>query len=740
MKDEGKRKREFYVYRVTTEENNQSENNNQEKGEDYLISPRYGRQVNQKPNEHMGYHRDPSTYDSIRPNATVNLNVFPSKGTPSSENEKIDNDNFEDVDPFMTNNNNSDDFESVNPFIVETPKKSQNSENIDSFNVKMPSTNYNMENEIDPFESRYPKQEGVRGEYIPIQEEKPVSIEDLPEDIFEDNFYVEVDEMNSFYEHSTPQKKQVQNTIKEEPKVVKTQININKPKISTKPNLDEISSKRNPVVDIPAPKLTKYIPPKLDLLTRGGNEGTDDRSEAERQKAIINQTLSDSGIKAHVIDYIFGPTVTQFMIKVEPGVNVNTINSCSANLAMYLEVERIRIQTPIPGKAYAGVEVPKKSEYRHIVHLGDILASKEYKENKCKIPIVVGCDNYGIPMICDIAEMPHCLVAGTTKSGKSVFLNTIILSLLYCFNPRDLRLVLVDPKRIELSPYEGIPHLAMPVITDNCDFPATIGWIYEEMEQRYKVFQYYGEQNFTELNKRLVEEKKSKLPYIVVIIDEFGDWFAGADATVAEQIKKIAAKARAAGIHVILATQRPTTESISGDIKSNFDTRIAFKVSNFVDSKVILDRGGAERLEGYGDMLIKYAGNTEKRLQGAFVGNTDIRKVINFLRENNTCNYIVTLEEVRQSTTSRQLAQNSARATGLDDPRFEEVAYYIVRNKNASNNSLSKEFGMGFNRVNDILISLEQLGVLSPAVKGKQREVLVNEIELEEILTNCDKF
>ena len=295
----------------------------------------------------------------------------------------------------------------------------------------------------------------------------------------------------------------------------------------------------------------------------------------------------------------------------------------------------------------------------------------------------------------------------------------------------------MDPKRIELSPYEEIPHLAMPVITDKEDFPAALGWVYEEMERRYKIFEMYGDHDFGELNKHLVEDKKQKLPYIVMIIDEFGDWFSGASVEVEEMTQKIAAKARAAGIHVILATQRPSKDVIKGSIKANFDTRIAFKVSSFDDSKVILGASGAERLEGYGDMLIKYAGKIEKRLQGAFVGSSDIKQVINFLKTNNKCDYIVTKEEIQQSTTSRQMAQNIVgRTSGLDDERFEEVAYYIVRNNNASNNSLLREFGMGFNRVNEILISLEKLGVLGPAIKGKQREVLVDEYQLEDILRN----
>lgn len=679
---EEKKKREFYVYRVTKEDSTTNNNSSDEK---FIISPHHGKQPTKIVNESMGYRRDPSGYDFARPNHGLSRAVY----------ERVCKDLNQPV-----GQNYGTYREDIN--VIEEPKVEQNNTPQDDFY------------DVDPFEAPTPAPSVVRGDYVALEEPETASIEDLPADLFYD------------LEEEKPAKKEEK----------KTTVTLPKPKVANQ-NLESLEEKRAPLVNIPGQKVVKYIPPKLDMLTKGSASDDDDKIEAERQKQLINQTLADSNIKAEVADYIFGPTVTQFMIRVAPGVNVNSINNCAANLAMYLEAERIRIQTPIPGKPYAGIEVPKKEKYRRIVQLGDIVASKDFKETKCKIPVVVGKDNYGVAMICDIAEMPHCLIAGTTKSGKSVCLNTFILSLLYHFSPKDLRLVLMDPKRIELSPYEEIPHLAMPVITDKEDFPAALGWVYEEMERRYKIFEMYGDHDFGELNKHLVEDKKQKLPYIVMIIDEFGDWFSGASVEVEEMTQKIAAKARAAGIHVILATQRPSKDVIKGSIKANFDTRIAFKVSSFDDSKVILGASGAERLEGYGDMLIKYAGKIEKRLQGAFVGSSDIKQVINFLKTNNKCDYIVTKEEIQQSTTSRQMAQNIVgRTSGLDDERFEEVAYYIVRNNNASNNSLLREFGMGFNRVNEILISLEKLGVLGPAIKGKQREVLVDEYQLEDILRN----
>ena len=484
---------------------------------------------------------------------------------------------------------------------------------------------------------------------------------------------------------------------------------------------------------------TRYVAPPLNLLTRGNDSGSDNIQEAERQKEVINETFRESGIRASVEKYIFGPTVTQFLISIEKGANVKDVRKVESNLLMYLQCETIRIQTPIPGKPFAGIEVPKKIENRKTVFLGDMIASKDFKNLKFEVPVAVGEDNYGIYHYIDLVEMPHGLVAGTTKSGKSVCLNTFLLSLIYRFTPEELRLVLIDPKRIELGAYEGIPHLAMPVIVDQEDFQSALGWLYDEMERRYKEFEIYDEHNIIDYNEIRKSNGESTIPYIIVIMDEFSDWFADANAEVELYMQKLAAKARAAGINIILATQRPSKDVIKGTIKANFDTRIAFKVSSFEDAKVIMGYGGAEKLEGKGDMLIRYAGRAEQRLQGAFVPNKDIKAVNRFLRENNKVDYLVTKEEIHQSTVARNAANtSSSRAMGINDERFEEVAFYVVRNKNASVNQITQIFGMGFNRVNDIFLALEEMGVLSPGVKGKQREVLLDEFQLRDLLEESD--
>lgn len=554
-------------------------------------------------------------------------------------------------------------------------------------------------------------------------EEQVNTIDDIPEDVFSHDYHSDIRKYSGQPAAARPV------VVHEEP--VRHEPN-------SQPYIERVVEKPKPQSVNVGPKVSKYTGPKLDFLSHTTEAGNENVAEAERQKAVINRTFQESGIRASVSEYIFGPTVTQFFIKVEPGVNVRSIQSVESNLTMYLEAESIRLQIPIPGKPFAGIEVPKKRENRKIVHLGDLLDCNEFKNSDMALPIAVGQDNYGTTMYIDIAEMPHCLIAGTTKSGKSVSLNAFLLSLIYKFTPRDLRLVLIDPKRIELGTYEGIPHLAMPVITEQDDFLPAITWVFEEMERRYNIFQDYDVLTIVELNKVLVEQRKPKLPYIVMIMDEFSDWITSAGIEVENMLQRIAQKARAAGIHVILAAQRPSKNVIKGDIKANFDTRLAFRVSSFDDAKIILGSGGAEKLEGYGDMLIRYAGRAERRLQGAFVSNTDVKKVVNFLKTNNHLEYIVTKEELRQSSASRNIGSNGgvSKNLGINDELFDEIAYFVVRNQNASVNSVSRQFNTGFNRMNDIFLGLEELGIVSKSVKGKSREVLVTELELEEILEN----
>lgn len=484
-----------------------------------------------------------------------------------------------------------------------------------------------------------------------------------------------------------------------------------------------------------AVKVPKYIPPHISLLGVDSNSQVKDTTTAERLKKQIDDTFEEYGIKAHVHSYIIGSTVILYYIKTDRGYNVEKVASCESDLIMNLQVTSVRIQTPIPGKPFAGIEIPIPFEKRSKVYLKSILKSNEFREFQGVLPIALAKDSTGEEQIVDIVEMPHSLIAGTTKSGKSVCINTILLSLLYRFSPKELRLVLMDPKRVELSQYRDIPHLIMPVVTEEERFPAAITWVYEEMERRFNVFEKLQVTNIADLHAYQEENKLQKIPYIVVIIDEFADWIIGASDEVQMLIQKIAQKARAAGIHIILAAQRPSRDVIKGTIKANFDTRIAFKVSSFDDSKIILGGSGAEKLEGYGDMLLKYAGRTEKRMQGAFVESKNIVNVLNFIRSNNKPNYCITNEELDQMLVSKNESIVSS-STGRSDERFNEVAYYVVRNQNASINSLTQTFGMGFNRVREIVQALSEMGIISSYVKGKAPTVLVDELELNKILEN----
>jgi S-DNA-T family DNA segregation ATPase FtsK/SpoIIIE len=484
----------------------------------------------------------------------------------------------------------------------------------------------------------------------------------------------------------------------------------------------------------PVKKTNPYVGPTMDFLAHTVEGNENDIEEADRQKEIIDSTFKKSQVGAHVDHYIFGPTVTQFFISIDDGENVRSISKCKDNLTMYLAKERIRILTPIPGQPYGGIEVPKEDKYRRTVWLGDLLDCEDFKKSKMILPAACGRDNYGKNIYIDFTEMPHGLVAGTTKSGKSVCLNCFIMSLLYKYSPSELRLILVDPKAVEFSIYEGIPHLEMPVVTEEEDFQGVLEWIYQEMERRYRLMGRYSEKVISSFNKYANQNHVQKLPYIVMIMDEFSDWFADASAEVELYMQKLVAKARAAGIHIILATQRPSKDVIKGTIKANFDTRIAFKVSSYDDSKIILGGSGAENLQGHGDMLLRYGGSSERRLQGCYVSDDDIKRTVIFLRNHNIVDYMVTKEELHQSSVVREMAQQ--KNDGATDEQFAEIAYYVVRNRLGSNNAIVHEFNMGYNRANDIFSALERLGIVGPAVHGKAREVLVTEMELEDILKN----
>jgi len=446
---------------------------------------------------------------------------------------------------------------------------------------------------------------------------------------------------------------------------------------------------------------------------------------------IINETLKDFSIDGLVVGSIKGPSVTRYEISLNAGVNVNKINNISDNLMMNLKVKSLRIEAPIPGKAYVGIEVANVNP--EIVAFGNLIDNQKFLDSKDK-PLLVGLgvDIDGNNVYVDIAKMPHGLIAGATNSGKSVCINTILASLLIKNSPNDLKLILIDPKMVELNAYNDLPHLITPVITDSKMASAALKWAVEEMEKRYHIFAKNRSRDIASYNINV--EKKiismNKMPYIVIVIDELSDLMMASGSEVEDSIQRLTQKARAAGIHLIIATQRPTTDVIKGTIKSNIPTRIAFKVTSHIDSSTILDGTGAEELLGKGDMLLK-ENDSPKRLQGAYIKDEEIYQLTDYIRSLQEPNYILKHEDLIKKVELIKF--------DFDD-LLNEVAYFVVESKNASINKIMQEFAISFNRAQNIVKQLESLMIVSQNLGTKPREVLVNNNdELKEILENNER-
>ena len=395
---------------------------------------------------------------------------------------------------------------------------------------------------------------------------------------------------------------------------------------------------------------------------------------------------------------------------------------------MKLAANNIRIQDPIPGKNYAGIEIPNAT--RSSVFLGNLINNPKFLNDKHNLYVALGLDIGGEEIYVDIDKMPHGLIAGTTGSGKSVCLNAIIVSLLYRNTPDQLRLILIDPKMVEFSCYDEIPHLALPVITDPKRASAALRWATVEMDKRFAIFKSVHARNIGAYNDYVEENGGQIMPSIVIIIDELADLMSVAASEVEGNIQRLAAKARAAGIHLLVATQRPSTDIIRGSIKNNIPVRAAFRVASYTDSNTIIDHSGAEKLLGNGDML--YVDTTgERRLQGAYVSDAEVMKVTNFLRDQGPVTYLIDEAELDDKTAGFVVD-----STDEGDELFDEIALYAVRNKTASINRIMQVFNISFNRANRLFTQFEELGIVSGTTKGKQREILVTEDELKDILNS----
>lgn len=475
----------------------------------------------------------------------------------------------------------------------------------------------------------------------------------------------------------------------------------------------------------------KYKFPPVDILERSKSNPIGDGSETDFQRTTIDSTLEEFKIGGHVVNEIKGPTVTQFEIKLDPGVKVEKVEGIARNLQMNLESSSIRIEAPIPGKSTVGIEVPNATKSK--VTFGD-LATKSYLNDGKPLNVILGKRINGEGLYTDISDMPHALVAGSTGSGKTVCIHSIITSILYKATPEEVKLILVDPKRNELMYFDSVPHLASPIIDDPKLAAPALKWAVDEMERRYELFRLARKRTIDEYNEyaeKTMDPSVSRVPYIVIVIDEFADLMTSAGDSFEASVQRLTQKARSAGIHMIIATQRPSVDVIKGTIKGNIQARIAFRVTMQTDSFTILDRSGAEKLLGKGDMLFT-KGGPSYRVQGAFISTDEIEEVVSYINSNGDIDYMFTLEDLQSESETNEMVSDDE----TQDELLPKVAKHVVVNRKASVNQICRLFGIGFNRADNLMYSLEQMGIVGPAIQGRPRTVLVNEEELERILNN----
>ena len=480
----------------------------------------------------------------------------------------------------------------------------------------------------------------------------------------------------------------------------------------------------------------KYSFPPLSLLKKGAAKGGDSEKLLKETAARLQQTLSTFGVRVTITEISQGPSVTRYEMQPEQGVKVSKIVGLADDIKLNLAATDIRIEAPIPGKAAVGIEVPNKENSP--VALRDLLESREFKEFDSKIAFAVGKDIAGKTVVSDIAKMPHMLIAGSTGSGKSVCINTLIMSILYKAHPDDVKLIMVDPKVVELSVYNGIPHLMIPVVTDPKKAAAALQWGVAEMTERYQKFADFNVRDLKGYNKKVEgmkgDDAPAKMPQIVIIVDELADLMMVAAGEVEEAICRLAQLARAAGIHLIIATQRPSVDVITGLIKANMPSRVAFAVSSGVDSRTILDMNGAEKLLGKGDMLFYPQGYPKPaRIQGAFVSDKEVSDVVSFLKNQVLGNtYNEDIEEKIQKFGSA--GSGASGGAGERDQYFEEAARFIIDKDKASIGMLQRVFKIGFNRAARIMDQLCEAGIVGEEEGTKPRKVLMSMEQFEQYL------
>ena len=554
-----------------------------------------------------------------------------------------------------------------------------------------------------------------------------------------------------------PIKKQIENRVQTESgRMTSKSVNAGAPSPDSQDTPQESSAKRNPrsskqeiqagIADVEAEAAEaaeavkrEYVYPPLSLLKHGSTRtGASQEQEVRRTAAKLQQTLDSFGVHAKVTNVSCGPSVTRYELMPEQGVKVKQIVALSDDIKLNLAAADIRIEAPIPGKSAVGIEVPNGEN--STVMLRDLLETDEFEKHKSNLAFAVGKDIGGKTVVADIAKMPHLLIAGATGSGKSVCINTLIMSILYKAKPEDVKLIMIDPKVVELSVYNGIPHLFIPVVTDPKKAAGALNWAVAEMTDRYNKFAEYGVRDLKGYNQKVEAagmgddpSAPKKLPQIVIIVDELADLMMVAPGEVEDSICRLAQLARAAGLHLIIATQRPSVNVITGLIKANMPSRIAFSVSSGIDSRTIIDMYGAEKLLGKGDMLFYPQGYQKPaRVQGAFVSDEEVSDVVDFLKENN-------MDGGHSAAMEAQLAKvqqvsEAARANEDVDALFAEAGKFIIEKDKASIGMLQRVFKIGFNRAARIMDQLSDAGVVGPEEGTKPRKILMSEEEFENYL------
>jgi S-DNA-T family DNA segregation ATPase FtsK/SpoIIIE len=482
-----------------------------------------------------------------------------------------------------------------------------------------------------------------------------------------------------------------------------------------------------------------YVFPSIDLLKKGTPAAKASPKELQETAARLQQTLKNFGVNVTITNVTCGPSVTRYELQPEQGVKVSKIVNLTDDIKLNLAAADVRIEAPIPGKAAIGIEVPNR--VNQMVMFRDLIEHPEFQKFPSKIGFAAGRDLYGKPVYADIEKMPHMLIAGATGSGKSVCINTIIMSILYKANPKDVKMILIDPKVVELSVYEGIPHLLIPVVTDPKQATGALNWAVMEMMERYNKFAEVHVRNIKSYNQKVekaaAEGKEGsdfqKLPQIVIVIDELADLMMVASREVEDAIVRLTQLARAAGIHLVIATQRPSVNVITGLIKANVPSRIAFAVTSGVDSRTIIDMNGAERLLGNGDMLFFPAGYKKPiRVQGGFVSDEEIAEVVGFLKEQKVENtYQPDVKKVIE-TSAQSLSSDSGDPNGRDE-YFYEAASFIIDKDKASIASLQRVFKIGFNRASRLMEQLCEAGVVGEEEGTKPRKVIMSPEEFERL-------